>query len=135
MRLKFKVFDGRSSKRLPVIDADTGKEVGYIKANGTGMYSGGGIDISLFDGKYRTTVTRYEAVLGFVMGVESVLNRMTSTDDGHCRLEPELQRTKKDSAPSQPENSGDRATSHPPSSGALADFSGVRDQLQPTLRG
>jgi len=90
MRLKFKAFDGRSSKWVPVIDSDTGKEVGYIKSNGTGMYSGGGIDISLFDGKYRTTVTRYEAVLGFVMGVESVLNRMTSIDDGHCRPEPEL---------------------------------------------
>jgi hypothetical protein len=86
MHLKFKVFDGRSSKWIPVIDSDTGKEVGYIKSNGTGMYSGGGIDISLFNGKYRTTVTRYEAVLGFVMGVESVLNRMTSIDDG--QVEP-----------------------------------------------
>ena len=52
--------------------------------------SGGGIDLSLFDGKCRTTVTRYEAVLGFVMGVESVLNRMTSIDDG--QIEPGLQR-------------------------------------------
>ena len=99
MRLKFKAFDGRSSNQIPVIDADTGNEVGYIRSNGTGMYSGGGIDISLFDGKYRTTVSRYEAVLGFVMGVESVLNRMTSINDGHCRPEPELQQAKEKLSP------------------------------------
>jgi hypothetical protein len=97
MHLKFKVFDGRSSKWVPVIDSDTGKQVGYISSKGTGKYLGGGIDISLFNGKYRTTVTRYEAVLGFVRGVETVLNRMTSIDDG--QVEPTLQPVKEEPGP------------------------------------
>lgn len=77
MRLKFEVFDGRSWNWVPVIDLDTGKEVGHIKSNGTGMYSSGGIEISLFDGKYCATVSRYETAFGFVKGVETVLNHMT----------------------------------------------------------
>jgi hypothetical protein len=39
----------------------------------TGVDSSGGIDIWLFDGKYQTTVSRYDTAVGFVLGVESVL--------------------------------------------------------------
>jgi hypothetical protein len=37
--------------------------------------SSGGIDIWLFDGKYQTRVKHYDTAVGFVLGVESVLNR------------------------------------------------------------
>lgn len=77
MRLKFEPFDGRSFNLVPVIDEQTNKRVGTIKSNGTGMYSSGGIDIWLFDGKYKTSVSRYETALGFVLGVEAVLNHLT----------------------------------------------------------
>jgi hypothetical protein len=36
--------------------------------------SSGGIDIWLFDGKYQTRVEHYDIAVGFVLGVESVLN-------------------------------------------------------------
>jgi hypothetical protein len=53
MRFKFKHFDNLNPDYLLVLDEDTGKEVGIIHT-GTGMDSSGGIDISLFDGKYRS---------------------------------------------------------------------------------
>jgi hypothetical protein len=60
---------------LLVLDEDTGKEVGTIRSGGSGVDSSGGIDIWLFDGKYQTRVKHYDTAVGFVLGVESVLNR------------------------------------------------------------
>ena len=74
MRLKFEHSDGFRSDYLRVLDEDTGKEVGIIRLGGAGVDSSGGIDIWLFDGKYQTRLTRYDAAVGFVLGVESVLN-------------------------------------------------------------
>jgi hypothetical protein len=70
VRLEFKPSDGR------VIDKDTGKQVGIVKSNATG-----GIDVWLFDGKYQKSVNGYEVALGFVWGVQEVLNHMTSCED------------------------------------------------------
>jgi hypothetical protein len=74
MRLTFKHSDDFRSNSLVVLDEDTGKEVGNIRLGGTGVDSSAGIDIWLFDGKYQTRMTRYDAAVGFVLGVESVLN-------------------------------------------------------------
>ena len=73
MRLKFRHPDDFRSNCLPVHDEDTGKEVGTIRG-GTGVDSSGGIDIWLFDGKYQKRVNGYDTAVGFVLGVESVLN-------------------------------------------------------------
>jgi hypothetical protein len=73
MRLTFKGFDGPRSNRVPVTDQDTGTEVGVIRSDGAafgGHY--GGIEVSLFGGKYRATLHRYEERWGFVKGVEAV---------------------------------------------------------------
>jgi hypothetical protein len=74
MRLTFKKFDGRQSSFRTIIDEDNGEEVGHIKADGS--FEGGGIEVSLFDDRYRITVNRYEECWGFVKGVEAVLNRI-----------------------------------------------------------
>ena len=74
MRLKFEHSDDFRSNYLRVLDEDTGKEVGLIRLGGAGVDSSGGIDIWLFDGKYQTRVKRYDTAVGFVLGVESVLN-------------------------------------------------------------
>ena len=74
MRLTFKHSDDFRSNSLLVLDEDTGKEVGNIRLAGIGVDSSRGIDIWLFDGKYQTRMTRYDAAVGFVLGVESVLN-------------------------------------------------------------
>jgi len=74
MRLNFKHSDDFRSNSLLVLDEDTGKKVGIIQFGGTGVDSSGGIDIWLFDGKYQTRLTRYDAAVGFVLGVEAVLN-------------------------------------------------------------
>ena len=81
MRLKFEPFDDGSRQWVPVIDEDTGKQVGSIHSYGTGPDCFGGTDISLFNGKYRARVNRYEAAVGFVIGVETVVNHMTSHED------------------------------------------------------
>ena len=72
MRLKFRHPDDFRSNCLRVLDEDTGKEVGTIRW--TGVNSSGSIDIWLFDGKYQTRVNGYDTAVGFVLGVESVLN-------------------------------------------------------------
>lgn len=90
MRLKFDPFDGRKWSTRDVTDEETGKTVGYIRSNGTGFTNFGGIEVSLFDEKYRTVVNSYKECCGFVTGVQCVLNRMTSADDGRAALEPEL---------------------------------------------
>ena len=73
MRLKFE-----HSRRLQVIAGSGlrifGKDVGIIRLGGAGVDFTGGIDIWLFDGKYQTRVERCDIAVGFVLGVESVLN-------------------------------------------------------------
>jgi hypothetical protein len=81
VRLKFEPFDDGSRHWVPVIDEDTGKQVGSIHSYGTGPDCFGGTDISLFNGKYRARVNRYEAAVGFVIGVETIVNHMTSHED------------------------------------------------------
>jgi hypothetical protein len=76
MRLTFEPFDGRKFCYVDVIDQDTGRVVGYINAQGVGFAGNGGIEVNLFDGKYRTFANRYEECKGFVNGVQSVLNHM-----------------------------------------------------------
>ncbi|HET7491102.1 MAG TPA: hypothetical protein VFK01_04420 [Bradyrhizobium sp.] len=75
MRLKFEPFDDNPDY-LAILDEDTGNEVGMVQV-GAGMDSSG-IDVSLFDGKYQIRVKRYDTAIGFVLGVQSVLNHMTS---------------------------------------------------------
>lgn len=77
MQLRFDDFDGRRSGWIPVIDADTGQQVGRISPNGTGRDAGGGIDISLFGGKYQTQVNSKPECQGFILGVQAVLNHVT----------------------------------------------------------
>jgi len=77
MKLTFQVFDGRRFNVVDVYDQDTNEIVGHIRSEGVGFGNYGGIEISLFDGKYRATLNRYEECRGFVRGVESVLNHMT----------------------------------------------------------
>jgi len=70
-------FEIRTFGRLQVIAGSGrgfGKDVGIIRLGGAGVDSSGGIDIWLFDGKYQTRVERCDIAIGFVLGVESVLN-------------------------------------------------------------
>jgi len=62
VRLKLKHLDNLIPNYLLVIDEETGKEVGYIQSGNSD-----GIEISLFDGKYRTRVNRCETAVGFVL--------------------------------------------------------------------
>jgi hypothetical protein len=73
MRLKFESFDDNPDY-LAVVDEDTDNQVGMVQI-GTGIESSG-IDVSLFDGLYEISVKRYDTAVGFVLGVESVLNRL-----------------------------------------------------------
>ena len=73
MRLKFKHPDDFRSNCLLVLDEDTGNVVGTIQSSKPRVDSSG-IDIWLFDGKYQARVNSYDAAVGFLMGVESVLN-------------------------------------------------------------
>jgi hypothetical protein len=80
MQLTFPVFDGRRRGYWSITDQDTGQVVGNIDVNGVGFSGGGGsseggIEVSLFGGKYARTVNRYG--WGFVKGVEAVLNHVT----------------------------------------------------------
>jgi hypothetical protein len=81
MRLAFGRFDGRGRHVRDITDEDTGKMVGHIQSRGVGFENNGGIDISLFDGKYLATLHSYEECFGFVLGVQSVLNHMTAATD------------------------------------------------------
>lgn len=78
MRLRFDHFDGRGWHSREVIDEDTGETVGFIQSNGVGFGNSGGIDISLFAGKYRASVNKYDECRGFILGVQSVLNHMVA---------------------------------------------------------
>jgi hypothetical protein len=81
MRLKFDSFDGRGRIYRPIIDEDTGVEVGYIRSHGVGMYCSGGMEVSLYDEKYNLSANRYDQCWGFVKGVEAVLKHMNSVTD------------------------------------------------------
>jgi len=76
MDLTFEQFDGRGRRRRPVIDRDTGKEVGHVQSVGVGPYRVGGIHVSLFGGKYQKRLHSYDQCLGFVLSVQAVLNHM-----------------------------------------------------------
>jgi hypothetical protein len=90
MDLCFKHFDGRKYDHVEVLDSDSGQVVGLIRS----YFCGPGISVSLFDGKYSANVSSIEECRAFVKGVESVLTRLTSVDDGRKRLERELDRLK-----------------------------------------
>jgi hypothetical protein len=94
MRLTFKPFDGRSTKPIDVIDLESNRIVGSIKSRWSDYP---GIEISLFDRKYEASVSSYDECPGLVRGVEAVLNRMTSIDDGRTKLENLLFNMKYDS--------------------------------------
>jgi hypothetical protein len=83
MDLTFKPFDGRKTN---VIDQTSSQIVGKIYSN----WNSPGIEITLFDRKYEATVHTFEECFGFVKGVQCVLTRMTSVDDGRRRLEHRL---------------------------------------------
>jgi hypothetical protein len=85
MHLRFDPFDGRSRNVREIIDEDTGKMVGHIQSRGVGFENNGGIDISLFDDKYRTTVNSYKECRGFMLGVQAVLNHMTAATDHRAK--------------------------------------------------
>ncbi len=74
MRLVFEAFDGRKRTSRTILDKDTGHPVGCIRTNGNGS---GGIDISLFGGKYRGSFKSNAEVCAFIKGIEVVLNHMT----------------------------------------------------------
>jgi len=76
MQLEFKAFDGRSHGMRDVTDSLTGKTVGFIQSFAVGFGNSGGIEVSLFDGKYRTEVKTQGEVRGFIQGVQAVLNHM-----------------------------------------------------------
>jgi hypothetical protein len=81
MKLRVKQFDGRSRSIEYVIDIETGKKVGFCQSHAVGFGNSGGIDISLFDNKYTATVNTFKECLGFVKGVECVLNHVTQFTD------------------------------------------------------
>jgi len=85
MRLEFEKFDGRQMTYVPVMDHESGQQVGYISAPGAGMYNRRGINVSLFGDKYKVKVNGYDECIGFVKGVETVLNHVTRhiTDTGY----------------------------------------------------
>ncbi len=81
MNLVFEPFDGRGLNCRTVIDKDTGAEVGRIMSYGVGPHRSGGIHVSLFGGKYDRYFRRYDQCVGFVKGVEAVLDHMTATGE------------------------------------------------------
>ena len=83
MDLTFKPFDGRKTNVVEVIDQTSNQVVGQIYSN----WNSQGIEVTLFDRKYERTVGTYEECFGFIKGVECVLRRVTSVDDGRKRLE------------------------------------------------
>jgi hypothetical protein len=77
MNLAFKPFDENEiNPKRDVIDKESNRIVGTVQ----GGYLG--IDVSLFGRKYKTLARSQDECLGFISGVQSVLNGMTSVDDG-----------------------------------------------------
>lgn len=81
MDLTFERFNGNDPGYHKVTDKVSGKIVGSIRVGGTGFGNFGGMDVSLFDGKYRAELHKYDECVGFVRGVQAVLNHMTYSDD------------------------------------------------------
>jgi hypothetical protein len=65
------------SWQKPVIDEDTGKTVGFVKAERSPITR----HISLFGGKYQGDFTDHEECVAFAKGVEAVLNHMLAADE------------------------------------------------------
>jgi hypothetical protein len=76
MNLQFEKFDGRARRYVDVIDQDTGERVGHIHSRGVGFDRCGGIDVNLFGGKYTIRLSRYDECVGYVCGVNAVLNHV-----------------------------------------------------------
>jgi hypothetical protein len=77
-------FNGRRRCFADIVDEDTGKKVGYMRAGGVGFGGSGGIFISLSGEKYCKYFNRFEECYGFMKGVEAALNytqhHLTSTE-------------------------------------------------------
>lgn len=86
MQLTFKHFDARRVNFIDIFDEHTGQRVGRIQSNGTGFTNYGGIEISLFDGKYCGTASTYKECWGFVRGVQAVLRHMMTVRDDGVRM-------------------------------------------------
>jgi hypothetical protein len=71
MQLTCDWFDGRKSRLVPVIDKNTGAEVGQVNS----CFSSG-ISISLFNGRYTGEVHTYEECCAFLKGAETVLTHL-----------------------------------------------------------
>jgi hypothetical protein len=78
MRLTVSYLDAPSRHVADVIDQDTNKRVGYIRS---GSASSGGRYIFLFNGNYTARCTGHDECVGFVKGVEAVLNHMRASVD------------------------------------------------------
>ena len=78
MKLAFEPFDGRSFNDREVRDMDSNNRIVGFIASGRQT---AGIHISLFDGRYTTTVPTFLECRGFVEGVEKVINHMVSLAD------------------------------------------------------
>jgi hypothetical protein len=76
MRLTFDRFNGRSQHAYLITDTETGKTVGSIFCPGNRKYGAGGMEASIFDGKYRSVLNGYAECVAFVKGVEVVLNEV-----------------------------------------------------------
>jgi hypothetical protein len=86
MQSTFEGCDGRHQHgHSSIIDQDSGNVIGHVRvAQGSGRF------ISLFDGKYEATLPDEAQCRGFIRGVVSVIERMSSIDDGRAELEREL---------------------------------------------
>jgi hypothetical protein len=76
MRLTFVGFeqkgpDGRRRQQMPVIDDETGKQVGHVLHAPHGC-----VYVHLFDGKYDGKLNDWKECKAFIKGVETVLNRL-----------------------------------------------------------
>jgi hypothetical protein len=76
MRLTFPKFDARGHASENVTDEESGTVVGSISSNAVGFSNYGGIRVSLFQGKCRAELHSYPECVGFVKGVETVLNHV-----------------------------------------------------------
>ena len=76
MKFKVPIFDSRrfdAKLHKDIIDADTGKVVGWIVRN----WGIAGTTISLFGGKYSGQFSSSEECAAYAEGVEDAINQMT----------------------------------------------------------
>ncbi len=76
MHLTYEPFNARRRNHRTIFDRDTGKKVGHIQSGGVDSDGPGGIEVSLFGGKYAIKVNTSEECWGFVRGVEAVLRHV-----------------------------------------------------------